>query len=373
MVRALARVNVAAIERNCRRLAAAVAPAALCAVVKADGYGHGALHAARAAQAGGATWLAVATAAEAAALRAGGVEGRLLVMGALSAEELRAAVAARADVVAWREAFVAALAALPGAAGTGVHVKLDTGMGRLGTRDPAEATVVARAIAAEPRLRLAGAMTHFATADDDPAFVEEQLVRFDPWTRALQAEHPGLIVHAANSAAGLAAPAARYDLVRCGIAVYGMDPFHRDPADHGLEPALSLHTYVAEVKRCLPGESAGYGRRFVAAVPTWLGTLPLGYGDGVRRGLTNRADVLVDGRRVPLAGTVSMDNITVNLGNAPAEPPLRGAPAVVIGRQGGERILAEELARLLGTINYEITCGLSARVPREHHRDGEPA
>jgi alanine racemase len=351
MVRALARVDVRAIERNCARLAAAVAPARLCAVVKADGYGHGAVPAARAALAGGASWLAVATALEAASLRAAGIEGPLLVMGAVSPEELAIAVGARADVVAWREDFAAALPA-----GVGVHVKLDTGMGRLGTRDPDEASRVVAALGD----RVAGLMTHFATADeDDQSFLDEQLRAFEAWV----ARHPGLLVHAANSAAALRRPDARFDMVRCGIAAYGMDPFHRDPADHGLEPALELASYVAEVKRCAPGESAGYGRRFVAERETWLGTIPIGYGDGVRRALTNNADVLVDGRRVPLVGTVSMDNITVDLG---LDPPERGAEAVLIGARGAERILAEDVARALGTINYEITCGISARVPRDY-------
>jgi alanine racemase len=203
-------------------------------------------------------------------------------------------------------------------------------------------------------------MTHFATADeDDRGFLEEQLARFEKWI----ARHPGVPVHAANSAATLGEPRARFDMVRCGIAIYGMDPFHRDPAHHGLEPALELVSYVAEVKRVRPGESAGYGRRFVAERETWLGTIPIGYGDGVRRGLTNNADVLVEGRRVPLVGTVSMDNITVDLGDAPVE---HGVEAVLIGASGGERILAEELARRLGTINYEIACGISARVPRSY-------
>jgi len=355
-LRAQARVDLGAIERNVARLAAVAGPAALCAVVKADGYGHGMVPAARAAQAGGASWLAVATAEEARGLREAGVEGPVLVMGALSAEELGVALAARADVVAWREDFVARLA--PGAR---VHVKLDTGMGRLGTRDPAEASRVAEAVAARDDLRLVGAMTHFATADDDPGFMAEQLAMFTPWAQALKAEHPGLLIHAANSAATLREPVARFDLVRCGIAVYGMDPFHADPAEHGLEPALSLVSYVAEAKTAAPGQSTGYGRRFVATVPTRVGTLPIGYGDGVRRGLTNNADVLVGGRRVPLIGTVSMDNVTVDLGEGGAGV---GEEAVLIGRQGAERILAEEVARRLDTINYEVTCGISARVPR---------
>ena len=350
-MRALARVDLGAIERNCARLAAVAAPAKLCAVVKADGYGHGAVPAARAAQAGGAPWLAVATAGEAYELRSAGVGGPILVMGALAPAELDVALEARADVVAWREEFAASL---PERAR--VHVKLDTGMGRLGTRDPDEASRVVEAAGD----RLAGLMTHFATADeDDASFLEAQLERFEEWI----ARHPGVPVHAANSAATLRLPAARFDMVRCGIAIYGMDPFGRDPAAHGLEPALELVSYVAEVKRARPGESAGYGRRFVAERETWLGTIPIGYGDGYRRGLTNDADVLVDGRRVPLVGTVSMDNITVDLGDEPVE---RGAEAVLIGARGGERILAEELAARLGTINYEVTCGLSPRVPREH-------
>jgi alanine racemase len=147
-----------------------------------------------------------------------------------------------------------------------------------------------------------------------------------------------------------------------------MDPFHADPSARELEPALELRSYVAAVKRREPGESAGYGRRFLAAVPTVLGVLPIGYGDGVRRGLTNNADVLVRGRRVPLVGTVSMDNITVRLDQDGAV----GDAAVLIGTDGAERITAEEIARRLGTINYEVTCGITARVPREHHRDGEP-
>ena len=358
-LRALARIDLSAIERNAGRLAEVAAPAALCAVVKADAYGHGMIPAARAALAGGATWLAVATADEARGLREAGLEGPVLVMGALSPEELEVALAARADVVAWREAFVTGLA--PGAR---VHVKLDTGMGRLGTRDPDEATRVAEAVAAREDLSLVGAMTHFATADDDAAFVAEQLAAFTPWARALKDAHPEILIHAANSAATLGEPAARFDLVRCGIAVYGMDPFGEDPARHGLDPALSLVSYVAEAKTAAPGESAGYGRRFVADGPTCVGTLPIGYGDGVRRALTNNADVLVRGRRVPLIGTVSMDNVTVDLGEGGAAAV--GEEAVLIGAQGGERILAEEVARRLDTINYEVTCGISARVPRTY-------
>jgi alanine racemase len=326
-------------------------------VVKADGYGHGADACARAAQRGGAAWLAVATAEEARSLRAAGLEGRILVQGALSPEELDVALAADADVVAWSEAFAAGVAARGGGR---VHVKLDSGMGRLGTRDPAEATAVLEALATP-----AGLMTHFATADDlADDFIGEQLERFLAWAQPLKHARPGLLLHAANSAATLREPAARLDLVRCGVAVYGLDPFGEDPARHDLRPAMTLASYVAAVKRIEPGQSAGYGRRFVAAEPTTLATIPVGYADGVRRGLTNNTDVLIDGARRPLVGTVSMDNITVDLGLATTVQV--GAPAVLIGAQGGQRILAEEVADRLDTINYEVTCGISARVPREH-------
>jgi alanine racemase len=365
VIRALARIDLGAVTRNCARLKEVVGPeTALCAVVKADGYGHGDVKVALAALAGGATWLAVATAGEAARLRAVGIEAPVLVMGALSAAEMEIAVLAGADVVAWRTSFVERLAALKPDAG--VHVKLDTGMGRLGTREVEEADAVVEAVLASPSMRLAGLMTHFATSDDDPEFALEQLGRFLPWAGAVKARHPEVLLHAANSAAALGIPGARLDMVRCGIAVYGMDPFQRDPAEHGLEPAMTLLSWVAEVKRCPAGSTAGYGRRFTAEADTWLATIPIGYADGVRRALTNNAEVLIGGRRFPLVGTVSMDNVTVDLGPGDAEPPVRGTEAVLIGAQGDDRILAEEVAARLQTINYEVTCGISPRVPRDH-------
>lgn len=367
--RVSARVNLAAIERNTERMRRELADGvAVCAVVKADGYGHGALPAARAALAGGATWLAVAAAHEAATLRADGIDVPILVMGALSPPELDVALAADADVVGWTERFVEAVSARGGGA---VHVKLDTGMGRLGTRDPEQATRTAAAAAAADNVRLAGAMTHFATADErGDDFFGEQLERFVAWVQPLRHEHPHITVHAANSAATLRDPEAHFDMVRLGISIYGMDPFGEDPAERELEPALALESYVATVKAAAPGESAGYGRRFIAEAATHLATLPVGYGDGYRRSLTNNAEVLIGGVRQPLVGAVSMDNVTVDVG-APARGSV-GDEAVLIGAQEEERITAEELARRLGTINYEITCGLLPRVPRVYHRDGEP-
>jgi alanine racemase len=344
--RAVARIDLGAIERNCARL-----PKPLCAVVKANAYGHGVVPVAKAALAGGAEWLAVATADEAAELRAAGIDVRLLVMGALTADELRTVVEADADVVAWTEEMAEAAPR--------VHVKLDTGMGRLGTKER------------ELALRLAagsnavGLMTHFATADErGDDYFDGQLRAFREFVQDVGRDD--LLVHAANSAAALRDPDSHFDMVRCGIAVYGLDPFGEDPGAHGLEPALSLHSWVASLRRLEPGESAGYGRRWRAEAPTWLATVPIGYGDGWRRALTNNADVLIRGRRHPLVGAVSMDNVTVALGRD-TDVEL-GDEVVLIGRQGDERILAEEVARRLSTINYEVTTGLLPRVRRQHVR-----
>ena len=372
-VRALASVNLAAIERNVALLRARAGGAAVCAVVKADGYGHGAVQSARAALAGGAGWLAVATAVEAVELREAGIDAPILVMGALSDEELPLALSARADVVAWSEEFIDAVASSPTRAGSvRVHVKLDTGMGRLGTRDRGQALRIARAVLDRaPTLALIGAMTHLATADEDAEFMGRQLAAFGPFVEEMKRLAPGVIVHAANSAATLREPASHFDMVRCGIAIYGCDPMNEDAAQHGLEPALSFHSYVATVKAARVGDSVGYGRRFVADRDTFIGTVPIGYADGVSRRLTNDCDVLIGGRRYPLVGTVSMDNITVDLGPDPVV--VAGDAAVLIGSDAQERQTAEDLARRLGTINYEVVCAISRRVPRAHHRDGQTA
>ncbi|HEV3320695.1 MAG TPA: alanine racemase [Solirubrobacteraceae bacterium] len=375
--RAVARVNLDAIARNCERLRSELREGVqLCAVVKADGYGHGMEESARAALAGGATWFAVAGIQEARELADFVEETRpkvpLLIMGPLERDNLEEVVACGFDLVVWSESHlldIAWLAADIGRPGR-VHVKLDTGMGRFGTRDAELATRLAITAAADPNLDRVGLMTHFATADEPgDDFFAEQVRRFAEWTAPIKRAHPEVLVHAANSAAVLRDPAAHFDMVRCGIAVYGMDPFGEDPLARGLEPALRLSSHVAAVKRCAAGESTGYGRRFVATEATHLGLLPIGYGDGWRRGLSGNAEALIAGRRHPLVGTVSMDSVAVDLGPDPSAPALFGQPAVLIGGQGEERITAEELARRLGTINYEITCGLTARVARVHHGD----
>ncbi len=372
--RALARVNLAAIERNAATLRAGLAgSAALCAVVKADASGHGAVRAARAAIAGGACMLAVATAQEAAELRAAGISEPVLVLGAVSDEELPVALAARAELAAWTEEFVAQLVAADVKAPVRLHVKFDTGMGRLGTRELSAALAVAeRALAASPKVELAGAMTHFATADGDPEFMAAQLAAFTPFADALRERAPGIVVHAANSAATVREPAAHFDMVRCGIAIYGCDPCNEDPDRYRLEPALEWLSYVAAVKLARPGDSVGYGRRFVADRETWIATLPIGYADGIRRSLSNNCDALIAGRRYPIVGTVSMDNVTVDVGREPAPEVRVGAPATIVGRDGRERQTIEDISNRIDTIAHEVLCGISARVPRSYHRDGVP-
>jgi alanine racemase len=365
MERATARIDFAAVRANCARLKSELGEAELCAVVKADGYGHGADGCASAALDGGATRLAVATAGEAEQVGRRFQHVPLLTMGALTAEEVDAAFSAGSELAVWREDFRRLVADRARAHGhrARLHVKYDSGMGRLGNRDPGEVLELARACAEDPDLELAGIWTHFATADEpDSGYFDEQLGRFEEVAAAVKAEHPQVTVHAANSAAVLRDRRSHFDMARCGVAIYGLDPFQRDPAEHGLRPALSLRSHVADVKHFPAGASAGYGQKWRAPVDTWVGVVPLGYGDGVRRALTNNADILVRGSRRPLVGTVSMDNITIDLGPETEVEP--GDEAVLIGRQDGEQILAEEIAERLGTINYEVTCAISPRVPR---------
>jgi alanine racemase len=375
-MRAVAEVNLAAIERNAARLCDRIGSRTrLCAVVKSDGYGHGAMQAAQAAQRGGATVLAVATAGEAADLRGAGFDAPILVLGAISDEELPLAIASGAELTVWDPAFIARLrgAAADAAAPIGLHVKLDTGLGRLGTRELDEALATVHAVVdAEPLLHLAGVMTHFATADGDLDFVAQQLAEFKPFVAEARAlATTDIVVHAANSPATLRVRESHFDMVRAGIALYGADPMNNDPADHGLEPALSLHSYVATVKPIASGQSTGYGRHFIAERPSHIATLPIGYGDGLVRALANNCDVLIGGRRYPLCGMVSMDNITVDVGPDPVVR--RGQRATLIGVDGDERQTAEDLARRAGTISYELLCWISKRVPRVYHYDGRPA
>jgi len=360
--RALATVDLSAIRHNVSRLAEPLPPGcAYCAVVKANGYGHGAAAVAREAVAAGARWLGVATVDEAEELRGHGLTQPLLIFGPLTGAELERAVHAHADVVVWTQSFL--VEALRH--GARVHLKLDSGMGRLGAT---EATVERLAELADEAGRLVGLMSHFATADRRDEFFAFQLDRFLALATKLKRRYPGLIAHTANSAATLWEPRAWNDMVRCGIAMYGLAPANDSPDADGLLPALSLSSYVAAVREVVPGQSVGYGRTFVAERPTRVGVVPIGYADGVARALSNRGEVLVNGRRCRIRGTISMDQLTVEL---PSGVGRAGDTVTFIGVSGSERILAEDVARLLGTINYEVVCDIGPRVERRYI--GEPS
>jgi alanine racemase len=338
MRRSQVTIDLRAVRRNTEVLRRAAGRAQLWAVVKADAYGHGAGDCARAAVEAGALGLCVGTAQEGAALRPAFPDLRILSLGPLAAGEERLARDARLEVAV-------SSPELP--AGLPVHLKVDTGMGRFGMA-PEEAITV-------PPESVVGVMTHLATADEpDQTFAHEQLARFE----AVAARFPDAVRHAANSAATLRLPEARLDAVRCGVALYGLSPFQEDPGSDGLQPALAWESYVAAEKTLPPGASTGYGRCFVAREETRIGLVPVGYGDGFRRDLTG-TQVLVDGERRPVVGTISMDSFAVTLGGGGL-----GAHVQLIGRG----LLVEEHARHAGTINYELACGIRSDPLRADRR-----
>lgn len=349
---AWAEIDLGAIRHNAGALAARAAPAALCAVVKADGYGHGAAPVARAALEGGAAWLAVALVEEGVALREEGITAPILLLS--EPADVSAAVAAGLTPTVYTEAGVAAAGDAP------VHLKVDTGMHRVGAGHPTAAKL-ARTI---PRLE--GVWTHLAVADqvDDP-FTALQAQRFDALLDELAAIgiRPSLR-HASNSAGTLGHPHLRYDMVRCGIALYGVAP---SPAmaslTRGLRPALCLKAQVSYVKEVDGGEGVSYGLRYRLPERSTVATVPTGYADGVpwRLGVTG-GEVLIGGFRRPIAGAVTMDQITVDCG--PGERVQPGDEVVFIGRQGDEHIGAHEWADRVGTIAYEVLTGIGPRVPR---------
>jgi alanine racemase len=304
----------------------------LWAVVKANGYGHGAADVAGAALGAGATALCVATVAEGLALRDEFRESRIIVMGpTATSREVALAREARLELAISGDEIPE---------GVAVHLKLDTGMGRWGAAElpPVRDGVV-------------GLMSHFASADCDPEFTATQIERF----RAATDAHAHMTRHIANSAGALRYPDARFDAVRCGVAIYGLSPFGASPVEDGLEPALLWHSQLAAVRRLEPGQSTGYGRRFVAERPTWIGIVPVGYADGFRRDLTG-TEVRVGGELRRVVGTVSMDAFAVELeGELPA-----GTPVTLLGHG----VLAEDHARIAGTINYELVCGINSRPER---------
>ncbi|MHB8320319.1 MAG: alanine racemase [Acidimicrobiales bacterium] len=371
---AWAEIDLGALSRNTEKLVALVSPAALCAVVKADGYGHGAVRCASAALAGGAAGLAVALVEEGIELREAGITAPVLVLSEPPYDALDTAVAGGLTPTLYSEGGVVRTAAAARALGrrVPVHLKVDTGMHRVGA-DPSEVGDLARAVSAEPMLTLEGVWTHLAVADGsaskDAEFTELQLDRLGDAVSALeQSGATPALVHAANSAAAIAYPASRMDMVRCGITLYGELPGDARvielPESIGtLEPVMSLHAKVASVRELRAGDRVSYGLLRPLPTDAFVATIPIGYADGVPRKLFEAGfQVLIGGRRYPIAGTITMDQLMVDCGGGP--PPTPGDDVVLLGRQLDEEITAREWADLLGTISYEILCGIGRRVPR---------
>jgi alanine racemase len=368
---AWAEVDLDAVVHNVRTLRQVVAPSDVWVVVKADGYGHGSIPVSLAAIDAGATGLAVALVSEGVALRDAGILDPILVLSEQPPETAAAILAHRLTPTVSTSVGIASLAAAASASdesGVGVHLKIDTGMHRVGAR-PQDAPALAEEVAATGSLYLAGVFTHFAVADEIAR--PETAAAIALFDEARATLPPVDAVHAANSAAAIAHPAARYSFVRIGIAAYGVSPgADLDEAAAALRPALALKAKVSFVKRLAAGESLSYGLRYTLPVDANIATVPIGYADGVRRNLTGRdMPVLIGGRRHPIVGTVTMDQILVDCGNADVAV---GDEVVLLGEQGGERIRAEDWGACLGTIGYAITCGIGARVQRRYLRGGEP-
>lgn len=361
---AWAEVDLGAIRHNVEMLCAAAAPAALWANVKANGYGHGAVPVAGAALRGGAQGLCVALVQEGLELRSAGLDCPVLVLSEQPPEDLRDALAASLDLTVYSYAQLEAIAAA-GARDHPVHLKIDTGMRRVGAAAD-DALGLADAIASSPAVRLAGVSTHLAIADEpaDP-YTAAQLEMFDDVVTALSvAGHHPPLVHAANSAATLDFPDSRFDMVRAGIAIYGVAPGVAPSRHEWLQPAMSLHSRVAHVKPVRAGDRISYGLRHRFDGNTNVATLPLGYADGVpRRLFETGGEVLIGGRRRPIVGVVTMDQLMVDCGG---DAVAVGDDAVLIGTQGHEAVTAVEWADRLGTISYEVLCGISARVARRY-------
>jgi alanine racemase len=362
------------VAHNTRVLADLVRPAQLCAVVKAHGYGHGGPAVAKAAMGSGAAGLAVALVDEGIELRQHSVRGPILLLSECGAEAAESAVTAGLTPTVYTHEAIDQFSRAARDVGqrTSVHVKVDTGMHRVGAQ-PAEVPALVKAIADDPLLRFEGLWTHFPVADgasaEDRAFTLGQLEQFE----RIRSELEGLglsadVLHAANTAGAIAFPEARYDMVRCGLGIYGCLPgptvgsaFDAAGGD-ALRPAMSLKAQVVSVRHLEAGERPSYGRLRPLPGPSFVATVPIGYADGVPRELfTKGYEVLIGGRRRPLAGMVTMDQIVVDCGGDAVAP---GDEVVLLGRQGDEEITAEDWADLLGTINYEILCGVGARMPR---------
>lgn len=373
-------VDLDAIRHNVEHLRANVSPSALWAVVKAGGYGHGAVEVAHAALEAGAQGLCVALVQEGVELRDAGIDSPILVLSEQPIDAVDDIVRYRLMATVYTAPFIDALAAAAldrGVDGVPVHLEIDTGMQRVGVQADGVAEMVATIDACAPALRLVGVYTHLAMADQpDDDFTAVQLSRFDDVLEALSLPS-GVLVHVANSAGAMAHPDARRSFVRAGIAIYGVSPGHGvDSLCGDLRPALSLKARVSYVKRVAAGSGISYGQRHTFVNDTTVATVPIGYADGVPRRLFEvGGHVLIGGRRRPIVGVVTMDQLMVDCGHdddGDGDAVAVADEVVLIGEQDGpdglQRIRAEDWADLLGTIGYEIVCGIGRRVPRLHGR-----
>jgi len=361
-MRPWAEVDLDAVAENLGAVAALVAPAQVLAVVKADGYGHGAVAVARVVEEAGAAMLGTATVAEGLLLRRAGIRAPVLVLGPAHGEEAAAVAGGLAMTVYDEAGLSGAAAAGGGGEAAGVHLKFDTGMTRLGFPPERAAEAAERALALG--LTVEGIFTHFAAAEGDAAFTHHQLARFAPAAEAVRARFPRAVRHAAATAGLLAHPASRLDMVRLGLGLYGLLPAPHLAGAIALRPAMALWGKVAQVRQVSPGATVGYGRTFTAAQPEWIATVTIGYGDGYPRVLSGKGSLLAAGRRVPVVGRVSMEYVTVNLGggSAPALGP--GDPVLVFG----PGLAIEEVADGASTISYEILTSIAPRVRRIYLR-----
>jgi alanine racemase len=362
-------VDLDAVRANVAALKALVAPAALCAVVKADGYGHGAVPVGRAALEGGADWLAVALVEEGVTLRYAGIDAPIMVLSEPVPDYADTVIAHDLTPVVYTPAGIEALAKAAAADERtepfAVHLKVDTGMHRVGC-SPDDAIELVAHIAGHAELELGGVCTHFAVADEpDNAYTAAQHDVFLEVFEALRtAGLPTGLVHACNTAGAIAVPDARHDLVRIGIGIYGIDPAPALADAVALQPAMAVKARVSYVQDLDAGARISYGLRYETDRPARIATVPAGYADGVPRELPHHGgEVLIRGRRLPMAGTVTMDQFMVDCGDVPVEV---GDEVVLLGEQGGEIITAQDWADKLNTIAYTIVCGIGPRVPRRY-------
>lgn len=366
-----AKVNLSAIKRNVINIKNHLPKQTmLCAVAKADGYGHGSVMTSRTAIEAGADWVAVAIPEEAAVLRDDGMTAPILVLGPSNRSQWRkGADLGLSMVIASMGCVKNALAAAKEFGRTmKLHLKVDTGMNRVGVKTLQEAGELLDIIAQEDLLSLEGLMTHFAAADEaDKTYTQQQNERFKQFIALVKERGFTPIIHAANSGAALDSPELAYDMVRVGIAMYGCYPSEEVSKAVALEPAMSLHTQVSHIKTVGAGESLSYGCTYTTPKEMRIATLPIGYADGFNRLLSSRGEVLVGGKRAKVVGRVCMDQILIDVTDI--EEVKLHDNVVCFGKQRGESIAVEEYAAICGTINYEILCALSPRVPRLYYED----